>query len=189
MVKPLTFSLDFCLLSLFFVVRYQKKTSQVRNVCLVGNSGHGKSTLRKCLTTQAGLLTDDASSNFSANDTTGTLTSTTTILQHSLKGNDNSSTIDNSFEINLIDTPGHIDLIPHVTAALRIVDGALIVVDCLHDLSSSIQTEAVLRQALTEKIKPILVITKLDQAIVEMKLGKEDLYQVGRHAVCLVLCA
>jgi elongation factor 2 len=142
-----------------------------------------------CLTTHAKLLTDDTSTNFSANDTTGTLTSTTTILHHSLEGSDNSSTSDDSFEINMIDTPGHIDLIPHVTAALRIVDGSLIVVDCLQGFSGSTQTESALRQALTEQIKPILVITKLDQAIVEMKLGKEAVYQVGSDALCLLLCA
>lgn len=154
----------------------------------MGNSGHGKSTLIECLTTRGELLTDDTLANFSANNSTGTIASSTRILHHSLKRHDNSTTED-SFWINMIDTPGHIDLIPHVTAALRIVDGALIVVDCLQGFSSSIQMEAVLHQALAEQIKPILVITKLDQAIVKMKLGKEDLYQVSGYSPDFPLCA
>jgi elongation factor 2 len=83
--------------------------------------------------------------------------------------------------INLIDSPGHVDFSSEVTAALRVTDGALVVVDCVEGVC--VQTETVLRQALTERIKPVVVINKIDRALLELQTNKEALYQSFQRTI------
>jgi elongation factor 2 len=75
------------------------------------------------------------------------------------------------YVINLIDTPGHIDFTGKVTRSLRAVDGAIVVVDSVEGIMT--QTETVCRQALEERVRPLLYINKIDRLIKELRLGPE----------------
>lgn len=76
--------------------------------------------------------------------------------------------------INLIDSPGHIDFSSEVSTASRLCDGAVVLVDAVEGVCS--QTVTVLRQCWIERIKPLLVINKMDRLVTELKMTAGEAY-------------
>jgi elongation factor 2 len=75
------------------------------------------------------------------------------------------------YVINMIDTPGHIDFTGRVTRALRAIDGVVVVSDSVEGIMT--QTETVTRQALEERVRPVLFINKIDRLVKELRLDPQ----------------
>jgi len=80
-----------------------------------------------------------------------------------------------TYLINLIDTPGHVDFGGDVTRAMRAIDGVIILDDAVEGVMP--QTETVIRQAIKERVKPVLFINKVDRLINELKLDADRMQQ------------
>lgn len=149
------------------------ESAQIRNVATSSHVHHGKTALTDNLMGGAGMLSEKVVGDVDTGMFTWfdpqererqlTIYGANVSMVHEYQGKD--------FIINLLDTPGHVDFGGDVTRAMRAVDGTIVLVCGVEGIMP--QTETVFRQALRERVKPILFINKVDRLIRELKLTPE----------------
>jgi len=156
------------------ILKAMKNPSQIRNICTSAHIDHGKTTFSDNLIAGAGMMSEELAGkalqlDFHADEQARgiTIDAANVSMVHEFEGKE--------YLINLIDTPGHIDFGGDVTRAMRAIDGTVLLVDSVEGVMP--QTETVLRQALKERVKPLLFINKVDRLIKELKLTPEQMQE------------
>lgn len=83
--------------------------------------------------------------------------------------------------INIIDTPGHANFVDEVASIARLTDGVVIVVDVVEGVMHG--TEQVIRHAMQENLKMVLVVNKMDRLILELRLPPSEAFFKIKHTI------
>jgi len=163
--------------SLHKIKRLISSRTNIRNIATSAHIHHGKTALTDNLLAAAGLMAAKNAGDLEEGMATWqhadeqerlmTVDSANVSMVHSFHGEE--------YLINLIDTPGHVDFGGNVTRAMRAIDGTIVLVCAVEGIMP--QTETVLRQALKERVKPILFINKVDRLIKELKVTPEQMQE------------
>ena len=129
---------------------------KIRNIAIIAHVDHGKTTLVDQLLRQSGTFRSNQKVEERIMDSMDLEREKGITIRAK-----NAAFQWNGYRINLVDTPGHADFGGEVERIMKMVDGVLLVVDA-HD-GPQAQTRFVLRKALESKVKPIVVINKIDR--------------------------
>ena len=150
------------------------KLGQIRNIGIAAHIDHGKTTLSDNLLAGCGMMSEELAGkqlvldyDEQEQDRGITINTASASMVHEFEGKE--------YLVNLLDTPGHVDFGGDVTRAMRAVDGCIVVVCAVEGAMP--QTETVIRQALREKVKPILFINKVDRLINELRVTPDEMQQ------------
>ena len=157
------------------VTRITQNPKFIRNICTSAHIHHGKTAFTDNLLAAAGQMASKYAGDLEQGMQTWlhadeqerlmTVDAANVSMIHTFHGNE--------FLINLIDTPGHVDFGGNVTRAMRAVDGTVVLICAVEGVMP--QTETVVRQALRERVKPVLFINKMDRLVKELKLSPEKI--------------
>jgi len=148
------------------------KLDRIRNIGIAAHIDHGKTTFSDNLIAGCGMMSEELAGKQLVLDYDEqeqargiTINAASASMVHTVEGQ--------NYLINLIDTPGHVDFGGDVTRAMRAVDGCIIVVCAVEGAMP--QTETVIRQAIREKVRPVLFINKVDRLINELRVTPEEM--------------
>lgn len=167
-----------------FLLGLMSNPSLVRNVALVGHLQHGKTIFMDMLVEQTHHM-----STFDSNSDKHMRYTDTRIDEQerriSIKAVPMSLVLEDSksksYLCNIMDTPGHVNFSDEMTAALRLADGAVLIVDAAEGMM--VNTERAIRHAIQDRLPIVVVINKVDRLITELKLPPRDAYFKLRHTL------
>lgn len=157
------------------IAKCMKFPKCVRNICILAHVDHGKTTLADSLLATNRMVSKRSAGTLryldyrlDEQERKITMKSSAVSLLNVIHDDDTNS--DYILLLNMIDTPGHIDFSSEVTAAVRVSDGALILVDVIEGVC--VQTLESIKQAFEQKAKMILIINKLDKLFVDKEVDE-----------------